>query len=152
MKNIPAFLILTYILCLTSCDFGREFETDFESYVSKSDSIFDDSDPFHPTLTYFKNGKILGIEFDAHPSCGNYNRKYFIKNDSVIDKIIIRKKFFTGDCDKFDSIFVIKPLKKTIQTYTENEKGKFIKNENLIQRMLIDLKNYKAKNHSTSSK
>ena len=144
-KKLLNLITLTFLLCLTSCNNRTEYDSEFKLYVSKSDSIFDNSDELNPVLTYFKNGKIIGIEFNSNPECGNYNRKYFIKNDSIIEKIIIRKDFFTEHCEKFDSIYVIEPLIKTIKVYAGKEKGKFIEKENLIDEMLIDINDYKLK-------
>ena len=134
--------ILILSISIISCDFGHKFNSEFKNHIAKADSGYFDNDILHPTHAYYNKGNLIGIEFDSNPECGNYNRKYIISNGKTIDKVIVRKNFYTQHCEIFDSIYVIEPKTNSIKVYTQNNNESQIINNGLIQRYLIFLKKY----------
>jgi hypothetical protein len=144
-----SFTILSSLF-LFSCDSKilkrNEFEKEFQIHTQNSDSKLFDGDPLHPTYAFVKKGKIIGLEFNANPECGNIISRYFLNNKEEIAKIIIDKDFHSEYCEKtFDSIYVIELSKKKIKIYTNVTDGKEVINNTLIENYNIDINTYKQK-------
>lgn len=144
------FNLLFVLLLLFSCEAiflkPREFKNEFIRHTSSANSVLYDGDFLHPTYAFLKNGKIIGIEFNGNPECGQYTRRYFLDDDEKISKIIIEKDFYDDHCGKpFDSIFVIEIPTKQIKVYTKSTDGKIINNNQLIENETINIAEYKEK-------
>jgi hypothetical protein len=146
-RNILLALIL---YSLNSCDpffwNPNKFKNDFIKHISNSDLVLFDGDFLHPTYAYLKNGKLIGIEFNAKPECGSYIRRYYLNENEKIEKIVIRKDFWSEYCEtQFDSIYVIELPKKQVKVYTKSTDAKLVSNKNLIEKNFLDVTQFKHK-------
>lgn len=122
-----------------------DLESEFENHVAMADTILYDGDFLHPTYAYINKGKIIGLNFEAHPECGNYTRKYLIGKNEEISKIIIEIDFYSDHCgETYDSIYVINYNTEKVMTYLKGVKSIETKNKKFIEKYTIDLNYYKT--------
>ncbi len=106
----------------------------------KSDVVISDGDFLHPEKVYLKNNKPIGFEYRSGGEFGFYSKLTFIDDSNNIEKIIIRKDFFSNLEETFDSIFVLEPKLNKVTVYSnENQKGEEILNSKMIENELFDL-------------
>lgn len=137
------FISFLFMNCNSNFSKRNELETEFKNHVANSDTILYDGDFLHPTYAYIKNGEIIGLNFEANPECGEYNRKYLIGEKEEIKKIIIEKNYFSEHCEQYDSIYIISPNSGSITTYSKGIKGNLIKNRKILEEHKIDIDYYK---------
>lgn len=140
--NITILLYISALFLLSQCSYHNRFENEFQNFVSDSDKILFDGDELHPAYAYLKAGKLKGIEFNGHPECGNYTKRYFFSQNEEASRIILEKDFNESCGKAFDSIYVIDPIRNKIVVYTKFTAGKEISN-NLLQSEKINIDRYK---------
>lgn len=131
------------LLLLFQCNpINKNYTKEFEKFVFDSDQILFDSDILHPAYAYLKNGKLKGLEFNNHPECGDYIKRYFFSENTKIKKIIIEKNYYNENCGKtFDSLFIIDPILNKTIIYTDDTNGKEIES-NVLQEEKINIDHY----------
>jgi hypothetical protein len=108
-------------------------ESEFQNHVAPANQRLTDADPFHPRIAYLQGDALLGLEINNSPSCGDYKLRYFLDENGHVKQIIARKHYWTGDCGKFDSVFVMIPASSEVRAYTGGIVEVRLKEDEFIQ-------------------
>ena len=137
-------MLLFFANCSSNYSKPKDLESEFKDHVAIADSILFDGDYLHPTYAYIHKGKIIGLNFEANPECGNYTRKYLIGRNEEISKTIIEIDFYNEHCgETYDSIYVINPNYDKVITYSKGDESFVSENREFVKKYNIDLNYYR---------
>lgn len=138
MKQLICILVL--IVFFASCNLGSTFEKEFKIHTEKADVIIFNGDHLQPEKVYLKDNGPIGFEFRGQGEFGAYTKLTFLDDSNSIEKIFIRKDFFSNLEVPYDSIFIIEPKLNKVTIYSnENRKGEELLSSPMIEHAMFDV-------------